>query len=82
MYLHSYEQLLCVKKTPPLQRIVHFDASGGLVKITKKKREYQRMLNYVLLLKDSKQLDLKAPYSVPIAEMASRSHGTYRISDL
>jgi hypothetical protein len=81
MYLHCYEQLKCIKAIPPLQRVFHFDSTGGLVKISKKDRDYQRMYNYIMLLKDVTQLGIKDSNSVPVAELASISHGVYRISD-
>lgn len=47
------EQLEAIHTVPPEFRITHNDATGGLVKIPKNKEiyPYQRILNYMTLLK-------------------------------
>ena len=51
MILQSEKQLECINKILPKNRILHVDATGGLVKITKNMRDYPQLLNYVLLMK-------------------------------
>ena len=51
MILQSEKQLECINKIYPKNRILHVDATGGLVKITKNMRDYPQLLNYVLLMK-------------------------------
>jgi hypothetical protein len=51
--------------------MVHFDASGGLCKITKAICEKNQILNYVFTLKDAKNMDNP---SVVINEVIRSKH--------
>ena len=65
-------QFHCISKTPMTRRICAFDATGGLVKIPKNRtinqsREYNRILNYYLILIDKSTLNQKDSNSNLIA---------------
>jgi hypothetical protein len=69
MSLFSERQLKCIRQVPVSDRIVHMDASGGFVNISKKTGfVYQRMLNYVMLMKDDR---MKQTNNLVIGEMVS-----------
>ena len=58
LMLQSEKQLRVVNSIPAEQRILHVDATGGLVKIPKMMRPYNQILNYVLFLKDGRDLSV------------------------
>ena len=62
MILQSERQLQCINKILKKNRILHVDATGGLVKITKNMRDYPQLLNYVLLMKDGSDLNMDGKY--------------------
>ena len=85
MYSYCQEQLEVVRSVPPENRIGHFDATGNLSRIPKQKREYARMLNHMLLLKDSRNmidiLSGKTTKSSIVADLSTTRQDVYRISD-
>ncbi len=53
MTLFSERQLKNIRQVPFDERIVHIDASGGFVNVSKKTGfAYSRFLNYIMLMKD------------------------------
>ena len=86
-YMHLYlnESLECVHKTPKSERILFFDATGGLVNIPNKNNraseitDNKRILNYFALFKGVNDFD-KPDQSALIAELCSASHTTNKIS--
>ena len=60
-------------------RMLHIDATGGLVKIDKQMRDYGQILNYGFLLKDMSDLNDEA---YPICEVATSRHNTKSIFDM
>ena len=56
MMLHTQQQVDVLKSIHPNQRILRLDATGNLVKIPKKDREYHRILSYFMQLKDLRDL--------------------------
>ena len=74
------QQLDAIARIPENRRFLQVDSSGGLVKITKHmNRHYNRILNYVSLLKDFS--DLNQP-GVVINETITSRHDTSRISEM
>ena len=73
------EQLRALHKIPPKHRMLEVDATGCLVKINKKQRDFNQILNYVMLVKNIN--DLKQP-GINITEMASSKHDTFVISEM
>jgi hypothetical protein len=63
---------------PESNRILHVDASGGLVKIDKSQRDYGQILNYVFLLKD---LSNSERPGMTVSEVASSRHDTFAIGE-
>ena len=76
MKLFTEKQLNVFKSIPPEHRILHCDATGGLVKIPKHMRVYNQLLNYVLFLKDGRDLSRDG---ICIMEMCTSRHDAYRI---
>lgn len=85
MYLYDKLMMKCIHNIPAQNRILHLDATGNLTKIPKNKRIYSRILNYILLLKDSRQIsDMctgKTTKSAIVGDMCSSRHDVYRLSD-
>ena len=79
MKLLTEKQLKVIKSIPPEQRILHCDATGGLVSIPKYMREYNQILNYALLLKDGQDL---VRDGICIMEMSTSRHDAYSIGNL
>jgi hypothetical protein len=77
--LHCDKQLEAIHRVPPNDRMVHFDASGGLCKITKAMCDYNQILNYVFILKDAKNMDNP---SVVVNEVISSKHDSCRIGEM
>jgi hypothetical protein len=80
MYLNCNLQFETLHKIPKVSRIMHFDATGGLVNIPGE--EYSRLLNHVMLVKDwhnheVADLDKK---SFVLSEMVTSRQTTYQIS--
>ena len=57
MLLFTEEQLKAIRRVHPDHRMVHVDASGGIVHIQKQQREFNRIQNHVVLLKNMNKLD-------------------------
>lgn len=74
--MFTEKQMNVFKSIPEDQRILHCDATGGLVKIPKYMREYNQILNYVLFLKDGRDLTRDG---ICILEMSTSRHDAYRI---
>jgi hypothetical protein len=79
-------QFNCINKTPMSRRICAFDATGGLVKIPKNRtlnqsREYNRILNYYLILMDKSALNEKDSNVTLIGEMITSRHSTEQIKE-
>ena len=80
MTMHSELQIDAVANIPENHRFLQVDASGGLVKITKHmNRNYNKVLNYVCLLKNLGDLDQPG---VVINESATSRHDTTRIAEI
>ena len=79
MVLQSERQLRMVNKIPPQRRICQVDATGSLVKIEKHQRDFKRILNYVMLLKDIGDSSMPG---TNVTEMATSRHDTYSISEM
>lgn len=78
--LHCQKQLEFIKLIEPQKRILFVDSSGGLCKITKQMNaDYQRIQNYVFLLKDISKLN--EPGAV-INETITSQHTTRRLLDM
>ncbi len=77
--LHCDKQLEAFHRVPPNDRMVHFDASGGLCKITKAMCDYNQILNYVFIWKDAKNMDNP---SVVLNEVISSKHDSCRIGEM
>ena len=74
------EQLDAITQVPDIKRFVLVDSTGGLVKITKHmNRNYKKIMNYVLLLKNLD--DLNKP-GVLVYETITSRHDTIRISEM
>ena len=56
MMLHTQQQVDVLKSIHPNQRILRLDATGNLVKIPKKDREYNLILSYFIELKDLREI--------------------------
>jgi hypothetical protein len=79
MTLFCEKQLECVHAIPELERVVHIDASGTFVNISKKTGfVYQRILNYAMVMTDDRREYAKN--YVVIGEMVSSTHDVYSIS--
>lgn len=76
--MFSEKQLELFKSIPAEFRILHCDATGSLVSIPKYMRQYNQLLNYVLFLKDARDLSLDG---VCIMEMCTSRHDAYRIGN-
>ena len=61
------------------KRILHADATGGLIKVDKRMFYYNQILNYTFLLKNLEFLDVE---SVPLAEVSTSRHDTYMIGEM
>ena len=85
MHLYMEKQLECIKKVPKENRVLHFDATGGLVSIPYNMTahqgfKYDRILNYYLLLSQlNTAKELKA--SVMVGELVSSSHNVPTLKD-
>lgn len=78
--LHCEKQLETIEYVEPQKRMLFVDSSGGLVKMTKQMNEYyQRIQNYVFLLKDVSKLH---EYGAVINEVVSSQHDTGRLSEM
>ncbi|CAF0902969.1 unnamed protein product [Brachionus calyciflorus] len=55
--MHHENQLKLIKNVPEERRILHIDATGGLIKIKNGSQVYGQILNYCMILKDSSRLD-------------------------
>ena len=78
MVLLMAEQLRCIYDVPEGERVVYFDATGGLVKNPDRYAKpfgdsFKRMLNYFLVLRHSKA-------STMVAELVSSDHKTERLT--
>ncbi|CAF1060058.1 unnamed protein product, partial [Brachionus calyciflorus] len=78
--LHHENQLKLIKSIPPDRRILHIDASGGLVKIKKDHHDYGQILNYCMILKDSSRLAY--PEYALINETSTSRHDAYQIGSM
>ena len=58
MILHTQKQVDVLKYLQPKHRILRLDATGNLVKIPKKDREYPKILSYFLQVKDLRDLGI------------------------
>ena len=85
MYTYCQEQLEVLHTVPQEYRVAFYDATGNLCRIPKVKREYSRMLNHTILLKDSRQIidniSGKSTKSSVVADMSTTRQDVYRISD-
>ncbi len=75
------EQLNCVKLLPYEDRVLHIDATGGLVSIKKchtkdNYNDYNRILHYFCLLKNRQKKG-----GVIISELVSSAHDVFQISE-
>ncbi|CAF0945264.1 unnamed protein product [Brachionus calyciflorus] len=80
LILHTEDQIKMIEKIPSHRRILHADATGGLVKIPKKECDYGQILTYSMLLKDSMRLD-DQEYLL-INEMSTSRNDTYQIGSI
>ena len=85
MHLYMEKQLECIKQVPKENRILHFDATGGLVNIPYNMTahqgfKYDRILNYYLVLS---QLNTAKEHkaSVMVGELVSSSHNVPALKD-
>jgi hypothetical protein len=81
LYLYMEKQLYIINKTTYDLRILHFDATGGRIKLYKKYcellgQEYSRFLVYFMLLKNYDNLG-SAMGSTLIGELATTSHTAF-----
>ncbi len=73
MTLFSEKQLRCVHQVPHEERIIHMDASGTFVNVSKKTGfVYSRILNYIMLMKD----DRIKNNTLAVAEMVNETRQT------
>lgn len=79
MVLHTEEQIRLVNKIQPNRRICQVDATGCLVKIDKYMRDFNRILNYVMLIKDIGDSTMPG---ANVTEMATSVHDTFSISTM
>ncbi|CAF0973126.1 unnamed protein product [Brachionus calyciflorus] len=78
--LHTETQIRLINQVPPNRRILHVDATGGLVQIFKYQKNYNQILNYVMLMKDSMNLN-ESEYFI-INETATSRHDAYSIGSM
>ena len=68
--MHTERQIKAINSVNQENRVIHIDATGGLVKVDKKMRDYGQILNYVMLLKDLSNPALEA---IPIIGLSKKS---------
>jgi hypothetical protein len=76
--LHHEIQLEAFHKIPAERRIIHVDATGGLVHITKAMKNYSQIMNYAIIVKDS--LMLESP-GLLLNETITSRQDTYLIGE-
>ena len=72
-------QLKTVRQIQPNKRICQVDATGCLVKIDNYMRRFNRLLNYVMLVKDIGDPTIPG---FNATEMATSRHDTFSISEM
>jgi hypothetical protein len=78
--MHCERQLDGIHRIPEHRRILEVDSTGGLCKITQKMNDqYAQIMNYVFLMKDSK--DFSVP-GVVINETVTSRQDTTRIGEM
>ena len=82
IHLYMQIQLECIKSVEPDRRILHIDATGSLVNLTKRNLKetsvsYNRTLNYFLVLKDLKDLEVNRVRSAMVGELVSSRHDVF-----
>ena len=78
MIMHTESQIRALHSIEPNDRMLEVDATGNLISIPAYCRDYNQILNYVMLVKNIN--DLKEP-GICLTEMASSRHDTYAISE-
>ena len=81
MNCFNESQLKCIKQTPYEERILHLDATGGLLKINNKQvkrlnplNDYKLLLTYFGILKNKKFLSHPGEGVVPIIHFTSSEY--------
>ncbi|CAF0770120.1 unnamed protein product [Brachionus calyciflorus] len=79
--LHTEIQIKLISRIPENRRILHVDATGGLISLPKYMHDYGQILTYAMLLKDSTKLQ-EDGQNVLLNEMSTSRHDSYQIGTM
>ena len=75
--MHTESQLRALHSIEPHNRLLQVDATGQLISIPAHFRDYNQILNYVLLVKNINYLN---ELGINLSKMAASRHDTYALS--
>ena len=77
--MFTEKQLQAIRWVDPDHRMVHVDASGGIINIPQQHREFKLIQNHIILLKDMSKLDIPGIY---VSEMATSRQDMLSVQEM